>query len=179
MTFTNAIPSIRGVARRLILGLALTLVSAALPACQSSIDVVQPAARRAPEIATVVPSAHAVGIMGVDFVPSLDYSEIISYGGVTLLVAIENLGLTTEPKVEVKARLLDPADGGEAVELLNEAVIAKSLFPGEVRVVQFAPVSDLPLRQRYKLEVAIEPVPGERDLADNTRSYDILVGGGE
>ncbi len=117
--------------------------------------------------------------MGVDFDPSLDYSEITSNGGVTLLVAIKNLGLTTEPKVEVKARLLDPVDFGKPVELLNEVVIAKSLSPREVRVVRFTPVSDLPLRQRYKLEVELEPVPGERDLTDNSRGYDILVHGAE
>ena len=94
-----------------------------------------------------------------------------------MLVAIKNLGLTVEPKVEVKARLLDPVDRGKPVELLNEIVIATSLSPGEVRVVHFTQVSDLPLRQRYKLEVELEPVPGERDLRDNTRSYDILVHG--
>ena len=180
MTFTSVTPSVSGVVRRLIPGVVLALVSAALVACQSSIEFVQPAAPSAPSappVVTVAPSAHAVAIMGVDFDPSLDYSQITSNGGVTLLVAIKNLGLAVEPKVEVKARLLDPVDRGKPVELLNEIVIATSLSPGEVRVVHFTQVSDLPLRQRYKLEVELEPVPGERDLRDNTRSYDILVHG--
>jgi hypothetical protein len=179
MTFTSAIPSRRGIVRRFIPGLVLILVSTTLLACQSSIEVVQPAARSAVPVATIAPFAHAMAIMCVDFDPSLDYSEITSNGGVTLLVAIKNLGLTTEPKVQVKARLLDPVDPGKPVELLNEAVIAKSLSPGEVRVVHFTQVSDLPLRQRYKLEVELAPVPGERDLSDNSRSYDILVHGAE
>ena len=117
--------------------------------------------------------------MGVDFDPSLDYSEITAVGGVTLLVAIKNLGLATEPKAEVRARLLDPLNPARPVELLNEEITVRALAPDEVRVVRFSQVSDLPLRQLYQLEVELDPVPGERDLTDNTRSYDILVHGAQ
>ncbi len=128
---------------------------------------------------TIVPAAHAVAIMGVDFDPSLNYSEITSVGGVTLLVAIKNLGLATEPKVEVRARLLDPLDPARPVVLLNEEIAVRALAPDEVRVVRFSQVGDLPLRQLYQLEVELDPVPGERDLTDNARSYDILVHGAQ
>ena len=76
---------------------------------------------------TAVPQAHAVAIIGVDFDPALDYSQILSNGGVTLLVAVENQGLATETNVELKARLLDTADGAGPRELLNDTVLIRSL----------------------------------------------------
>jgi hypothetical protein len=41
--------------------------------------------------------------------------------------------------------------------------------------VRFNQVTDLPVRERYKLVAELTPVQGERELSDNTRSFDILV----
>ena len=60
-------------------------------------------------------------------------------------------------------------------ELLNDTVLIRSLAPREVRVVRFNQVTDLPVRERYKLVAELSPVRGERELSDNTRSFDILV----
>jgi len=156
-------------------GLILIALSTALLGCQSSIEVVTPAVTPVLPAVTAVPQAHDVAIIGVDFDPALNYNQIISNGGVTLLVAVENQGLATETNVELKARLLDTADEASPRELLNDTVMIRSLLPHEVRVVRFNQVTDLPLRERYKLVAELSPVPGERGLSDNSRSFDILV----
>ena len=156
-------------------GLILIVISATLLGCQSAIEVVTPAVTPVLPAVTAVPQAHAVAIIDVDFEPALDYSQIVSNGGVTLLVAVENQGLATETNVALKARLLDTADETNPRDLLNETVLIRSLSPHEVRVVRFGQVTDLPLRERYKLVAELSPVPGERELSDNARSFDILV----
>jgi hypothetical protein len=166
-------------------GLCMSLV-----ACQPSVEVVSPtrtvngallsgAVTSPLPVATVVPAAHAVGIVGVDFDPPLDDPRFLSNGGVTLLVAIENQGVSAESNITVTARLLDPHATADESPLLHEAVNVKTLAPGEVRVVRFSQVTDLPLRSRYKLRVELTPAPGEDDLADNSRAYDIVVRAGE
>ena len=159
----------------MLTGLILIVLSVALLGCQSSIEVVTPAVTPVLPAVTAVPQAHDVAIIGVDFDPALNYNQIISNGGVTLLVAVENQGLATETNVELKARLLDTADEASPRELLNDTVMIRSLLPHEVRVVRFNQVTDLPVRERYKLVAELSPVPGERGLSDNSRSFDILV----
>ena len=79
----------------------------------------------------------------------------------------------------MEARLLDMADEAGPRELLNETTIIRSLAPGEVHVARFSQVTDLPVRERYKLVTELSPVRGERELGDNARSFDILVHEGE
>ena len=158
-----------------VAGLILIVISATLLGCQSSIEVVAPAVTPVLPVVTAVPQAHAIAIIGVDFDPALDYSQILSNGGVTLLVAVENQGLATETNVELTARLLDTADEADSRELLNDTVLIRSLAPREVRVVRFNQVTDLPVRERYKLVAELSPVPGEQELTDNARSFDIVV----
>ena len=152
-----------------MVGLILIVISATLLGCQTSIEVVTPAVTPIIPAVTTVPQAHAVAVIGVDFDPALDYDQIVSNGGVTLLVAVENQGLATETGVELQARLLDTADQVSPRELLNETVVIRSLAPREVRVVRFNQVTDLPVRERYKLVAELTPVQGERELSDNTR----------
>ena len=159
-------------------GLILLLISATLLGCQSSIEVVTPGVTPVLSVVTAVPQIHDVAIIGVDFDPALDYSQIISNGGVTLLVAVENKGLATETNVELKVRLLDTVNEAKPQELLNDTVAVRSLLSHEVRVVRFDPVTGLPVRERYKLVAELSPVMGEQELSDNTRSFDILVHGG-
>jgi hypothetical protein len=163
----------------MIAGLILILVSLTLLGCQSSIELVTPAATPVLPIVTVVPQAHAVAIVGVDFDPALNYNQILSNGGVTLLVAVENQGLAAETNVVLEARLLDMVDEAGPRELLDDTVIIRSLAPGEVHVARFNQVTDLPVRERYKLVAELSPVRGERELSDNVRSFDILVHDGE
>ncbi len=46
-------------------------------------------------------------------------------------------------------------------------------------MVRFNQVTDLPVRERYKLLAELSPVRGEQVLSDNTRSFDILVHDGD
>ena len=144
-----------------------------LPGCTSPIEVSPPPAANQVAAATAVPQHHNVAIVGVDFDPPLDYAKLLANGSVTLMVAIENRGEETEPLVSVNARLLDPRDRQH--DLVNEVVDVRVLKPREVRVVRFAPVSDLVSLDQYLLEVEIPPVGGETVTADNQRTYDIVL----
>jgi hypothetical protein len=157
------------------LGPVLVLALLVLLGCTSDVELLASAAPTPPPAATVIPQEHALAIIGIDFDPPLDYNQIVSKGGVSLLVAVRNQGLMPESNVRVRAQLLDPADRSPAHELLNQAESLKTLAPGELRVVRFSQASELPKRDRYKLEVQIEPVPGETDTADNYRAYEIAV----
>jgi hypothetical protein len=138
-----------------------------------SVEILQSPASTPVAITTVVPQPHNLAIVAVDFDPPLDYTKILANGGVTLLVAIENRGQSAEANVSLRARLLDPADGSR--ELLNETVEVRSLAAGEVSIVRFTPVSDLPARNHYHLVVEAQPVHGETDNSDNYRTYDIVL----
>lgn len=162
------------VLRRVTSILLLIFVSTVLLGCQPLIEVVQPATPLASPVAVPVDD-RGVAIMGVDFDPPLEAGQLLVTGGVTLLVAIENQGQIMEPSVRVTARLLDPDAPSRAGDLANETVIVKSLDPRELRVVRFTQVTELPIREHYKLLVEVIPLPGERERSDNVKTYDILV----
>lgn len=176
-----AIPAARRLSlRRVALVLLLALVSTLILGCQPLIEVVQPAAPETnaipvPALATVAPDERGVAVMGVDFDPPLEAGQLLASGGVTLLVALENQGQVAESNVRVTARLYDPTGSGKAVDLADETVTVKLLDPGELRVVRFTQVTELPVRERYKLLIEVTPVPGERERADNIKTYDIIV----
>ena len=159
----------------------LLVALSGLTGCVPRLEVLQsPVAAPYPEqrgmllpVATVAPQKHALAILGVDFDPSLDVAEMLSNGGVTLLVAVQNRGIEAESDVRVTARLVDASSSAQ--ELLVETVVLYALAPGEVRVVRFTQVSNLPRRESYKLLVHVEPVQGESETADNSRSFDIVV----
>ena len=128
-------------------------------------------------VVTVAPDERGVAIRGVDFDPPLDAEQIMSNGGVTLLVAIENQGQVPEPVVRVSARLFDTQDASPSGELINETVTVRSLAKDEVRVLRFTQVTALPVRPHYKLVVEVIPVAGEHERNDNVSTYDIIVHG--
>ena len=165
----------RGLLRRVALISVLSIVSAILLGCQPLIEVVPPATPIASPVATVAPDERGIAIMGIDFDPPLDPGQLLASGGVTLLLAIENQGRVVEPSVRVTARLFDPTDPSRVTDLANETVTVKQLNVGELRVVRFTQVSELPMRERYKLLVEVAPVPGERERADNVKTFDIIV----
>ncbi len=126
-------------------------------------------------VSTVAPPEHGIAVLAIDFDPPLDSDEILTSSGVTLLVAVENQGTSDEQDVPVKALLLDVSDNATERELFDETVTIPSLEGGELRVVRFTQVSQVPLLESYRLLVRVEPVPGEVDLRDNTRTFDIVV----
>ena len=157
---------------------AVLFVLALLPAaCAPSLEVVPD--RRAPltPVSTVTPQQHDLAIVAVDFDPPLDFAQIRNNGGVTLLVAVENRGQTAEADVRITAQLQDPSE--HMRELSSEAAMLGQLNAGALRVVRFTQVSDLPLRERYRLVVSAEAVAGEGDTANNSRNYDIVTHNGK
>ena len=142
--------------------------------CSSRIEVVQPDGLPLSAVATVAPREHGVTILAIDFDPPLDSADILTSSGVTLLVAVENQGISAEHDIPIEAMLLDVA-GESQRELYEETVIIPELAAGELRVVRFTQVSQVPLLESYRLRVSAAPVPGEVDLADNTRTFDIVI----
>jgi len=157
---------------------AVLFVLALLPAaCAPSLEVVPDGRAPLTPVSTVTPQQHDLAIVAVDFDPPLDFAQIRNNGGVTLLVAVENRGQTAEADVRITAQLQDPSE--HMRELSSEAVMLGQLNAGALRVVRFTQVSDLPLRERYRLVVSAEAVAGEGDTANNSRNYDIVTHNGK
>jgi hypothetical protein len=149
-------------------------VAIVLSGCLSDIAPEQP-----PPVATVEPAEHQLRIIAVDFDPPLDYTQLVSNDGVTLMVAVENQGQGDETGVRVSARLLNPNVVSQAVGILDETVVLTEVPAGQVRVARFSHATGFPLLARYRLEVAVEPVFGELQREDNFRVYEIIVPGSE
>jgi hypothetical protein len=171
MTFPALLPHGAFLLRGGLSLLVSIVASVTLLGCQPSIEVVQPAS---PVPATVAPDERNLAIMGVDFDPPLEAGQVLAGSGITLLVALENQGRRAEPVARVTARLYDP-DSQNSADLASETISVRSLAPGELRVVRFTQVNDLPVRARYKLAVEVSPLSGEHQLDDNVRTYDIIV----
>ena len=156
--------------------IALALATVVLSGC-IQVEVID----RAPTVLEAVPSSdarvaeHDIAILAVDFDPPLEYEEIMARRnrgeGITLLVAAENTGASTERNVAVQVELLQKE--GELPFLHKEGHI-DVIAPGEVKIVQFKD-TDIPFSYTYLLRVAVSPVPGETLLSDNRKSYDLLI----
>jgi hypothetical protein len=116
-------------------------------------------------------------VAAVDFDPPLNYQQlIIQSRSVALLVAVENSGDSIEHDVIVRLQLTSPDEAG--LFQTRETSLAE-IAPGEVRVVRFAHLGEIPHHQTYHLEVMIEPLDGESRYADNLRAFDIQVHQGQ
>lgn len=116
---------------------------------------------------------HNLAVMAVDFDPPLSYEQlIVRREAIALLVVVENTGTETEQDVVVQARLTTPAD--PEFVLTQDASVA-SIAPGEVQIVRFDGLADIPYHQAYFLEVVVVPVNGEIDLGDNSKAFDIQI----
>jgi hypothetical protein len=118
---------------------------------------------------------HDLAVLAVDFDPPLEYEEIIARKnrgeGITLLVAIENTGASSEQDVAVEVELCK--DKGKTVFLHKQGSI-DTISPGEIKIVRFKD-TEIPFSYEYLLRVQVVPVVGETWLRDNQRSYDLLI----
>jgi hypothetical protein len=118
---------------------------------------------------------HNLAVLAVDFDPPLNYEEILackSRGeGITLLVAVENTGVSTERNVLVQARLSELS--GEAVYVEKQGTI-EAIAPGEIKIVHLRD-TDIPFSFEYTLSVSVSPVVGETRIDDNFKAYDLLI----
>jgi hypothetical protein len=116
---------------------------------------------------------HNLAVLAVDFDPPLTYQQlVIRPQSVELLVAIENTGKVTEHDVTVRAQLSTPLNPDD---LLTQGASVASIAPGEIQIVRFARLSEIPVHETYILEVVVEPVEGETDLTDNTRAFELQI----
>ena len=134
----------------------------------NSVPVVEP---------TIVTPEHNLGVVGIDFDPSLEYQEIVKRGSLTLLVAVENRGLQPENTVEIHARLYVHSSSFVDSFSVERTQTIEQISPGEVTIISFEGLSHIPIRSRYTLEVVVAPKAGETFLSDNERSFDIVVNG--
>ncbi len=118
---------------------------------------------------------HNLAILGVDFDPPLDYDKIMERKkrgeGVTLLVAVENTGISTEANVAVQITLSKDQD---QTPFLKQSGTISSIAPGEIKIIHFKD-NDIPLSYEYHLQVDVNPVNGETQVANNRKNYDLLI----
>lgn len=156
---------------------ALLLVLSVITGCvEVEVRDATPAASAPDTFASPLPGEdkdHNLAILAVDFDPPLDYQQlIILRRSITLLVAVENRGTSTEREVAVRAKLSTPEDPDL---LFSQGASVSSIAPGEIQVVRFAQFGRIPYHQIFRLEVAVDPVKGESDLADNSKAFDIEI----
>jgi hypothetical protein len=133
----------------------------------ASLDTLSPSEARTPV------DEHDLAVLAIDFDPSLEYDQIVAKGEqATLLVAVENIGLQTATDVEVKARLSAYEDD---TLLLEKTCHIDTIAPGQIKIARFRGISDISYRPAYRLKVWVLPVSGEIGMANNQKSYDLLV----
>jgi hypothetical protein len=114
-----------------------------------------------------------LAVLALDFDPPLDYRQLLAgRQSVALLVVIENTGDSTERDVAVQAQLSSTED---PELLLTQEAGVSSIAPGEIQIVRFSPLEDIPLHYSYRLEVTVESVKGEKDLSDNRKAFEIQI----
>jgi hypothetical protein len=116
---------------------------------------------------------HDLAVLAIDFDPPLEYEQIMAgREGITLLVAVENTGGSNESGVTVQAEL--STDDGQTVILEDENLIP-AIAAGEITIVRFKTLADIPHRTAYQLKVRVVPVIGETRAANNQKSYELYV----
>lgn len=116
---------------------------------------------------------HNLAVLTLDFDPPLNYQQLIlRHRGVSLLVAIENRGTSTERDVTVRAELTTPED---PKLIFTQGASIASIAPGEIQIVRFSRFGEILYYRTFHLEVAVDPVVGENELGDNRKAFDIQI----
>jgi hypothetical protein len=156
---------------------ALVLVSVLTMAC-ADVEVVDttPAPDVGGAFISPLPAGgprHDLAVMAVEFDPALNYQQLIlRRKSVSLLVVVENTGTASEHDVVVRAELTSPQDAKLAI--IQEAGVER-IAPGEIRIVRFGQLGEIPIRDVYHLEVAVVPVAGETALGNNRKAFDVQI----
>jgi hypothetical protein len=155
---------------------ALVLVLLALAGCADVQVVDTTPVIIAPETLTSPLPASGernLAVLALDFDPALNYRQlIVRRQSVALLVVIENTGSSTERNVTVRAQLSSPEDPGFV--LTQEAGVS-DIAPGEIQIVRFSRLGEIPFHRIYHLEVTVDPVDGEKNLSDNRKAFDVQI----
>jgi hypothetical protein len=124
--------------------------------------------------ATVAPGTHGTALVGVavgtnTLQPEPTLNHIAGGGSPTLTVTIEDAGSNTETNVKVDATVT------AAGKSLKGSHTLASIAPGSKGTVE-VPVSGVPLGVASKIEVNVEPVPGETNTENNKNTYLAIFG---
>jgi hypothetical protein len=154
----------------------LALISIFLAGC-AEVEVIDTTPAAAPfELYTspiLEQSKHDLAVMAVEFDPPLNYQQLIARRqSVALLVVVENMGTITERQVAVEAKLTTPRNS--MMSIVQEASV-ESIAPGEIRIVSFDRLDDIPYYEIYHLEIAVKPVQGESNLSNNRKAFEIQI----
>jgi hypothetical protein len=142
-----------------------------LPGC-SDFRVVAPSGAAVVEAAVQGPS-HDLAVTSLDFDPPLQLLQIGQQrSDVALLVAVDNKGTYTEQQVNVVATLR--AAASDEV-LLQRRQVVSTLAPGQVAVVHYQGFTNIPARDSYTLSITVDQVPGEQNLANNSKSLPLQL----
>lgn len=118
---------------------------------------------------------HDLAVLAVDFDPPLEYEEIMAQKdrgeGLTLLVAVENMGSVAERDVAVEVEL---SKDGAATLFLHKQGVIDEIAPGEIKIIHFED-TEIPFSYQYLLRVHVAPVGEETRLDNNQKSYDLLI----
>ena len=122
---------------------------------------------------TAIAEEHDLAVLAIDFDPPLEYKEIIKKEGrLTLLVAVENTGICTENDVQVGAEL--SIDKGRTV-IITQTGSIETIAPGEIKIIRFHGLRQIPIRTNYLLTVWVTPVKGEAHTANNQKRYELQI----
>ncbi|MCL5110025.1 MAG: hypothetical protein M1401_14430 [Chloroflexi bacterium] len=156
----------------LALALALSLL-VLFPGC-SKVTMVAPSGGAAvAEAAAVVGPSHDVAVTSLDFDPPLRVLQVgQQQSDVALLVAVDNKGTYTEQQVNVVVTLRATPDDEV---LLQRRQVVSTLAPGQAAVVRYEGFPNIPARDGYLLTVAVDQVPGEQNLANNSKSLPLQL----
>jgi len=160
----------------ILVSLAAMLCSMSLSGCRGGLKVTEQVPVPVAEVSmaeTTLLATHDLAILAIDFNPPLECKELwAEQEQVTLLIAVENRGLCQEKEVRVSARL---SDYHSTETLLRQSTTLPALVPGQVEVVRFAGISNVPYRSAYLLQVEVSPAEGEWALANNARTYELAI----
>jgi hypothetical protein len=117
------------------------------------------------------PGTHGSALSGVSVggtaLTSGELNHVGGGGNPTFTVKVENNGESTETNVKVTVTV---TTGGKQYSAYN--LIPKTT-PGQSTTVE-VPVEGLPLNTGAKIEVYVEPVPGETNLENNKATYEAI-----
>lgn len=160
--------------RRLWIIVAIALLAMLLLSGCVQIEVLD--LKRSEVVPTLIPSPpageHDLALLAFNFEPSLEEESISGSEEVSLLVAVENMGIWTETNVRVKARL-SSYEGKEV--LLERDGYIDVIAPGEIKVVRLRSPVHIPYRPVYLLEVHVSPVEREVHSGNNHKIYEIRI----
>jgi len=126
------------------------------------------------ENASVAPGTHGSALIGTavgttNLQPEPTLNHVAGGGNPTFTVTVENTGESQETNVKVSVTVT------AAGKQLSGSHVINSTQPGSKANVEI-PVNGVPIGEASKIQVSVEPVPGETNAENNKSTYLALFG---